>query len=101
MIEVEAKELVRIHHMYSPEATIRDIVFDGISGTAPDVSHIWAKQAAPFKNIVFRNVAVPALVECVNAEVTIDGGLFRKKSLSSKELQDRINNIENNKNLLH
>ena len=100
-IEVEAKELVRIHHMYSPEAKIRDIVFDGISGTAPDVSHIWAKQAAPFKNIVFRNVDVSALVECVNAEVTIDGGLFRKKHLSSKELQDRINNIENNKNLLH
>jgi polygalacturonase len=100
-IEVEAKELVRIHHMYSPEAKIRDIVFDGISGTAPDVSHIWAKQAAPFKNIVFRNVDVSALVECVNAEVTIDGGLFRKKTLSSKELQDRINNIENNKNLLH
>ena len=74
---------------------------DGISGTAPDVSHIWAKQAVPFKNIVFRNVAVPALVECVNAEVTIDGGLFRKKPLSSKELQDRINNIENNKNLLY
>ena len=100
-IKVEANELVRIHHMYSPEAKIRDIVFDGISGTAPDVSHIWAKQAAPFKNIVFRNVAVPALVECVNAEVTIDGGLFRKKHLSSKELQDRINNIENHKNLLH
>lgn len=100
-IEVEAKELVRIHHMYSPEAKIRDIVFDGISGTAPDVSHIWAKQAAPFKNIVFRNVDVPALVECVNAEVRIEDGLFKKKELSSKELQERINNIENNKNLLH
>ena len=100
-IKVEANELVRIHHMYSPQASIRDIIFNGITGSAPDVSHIWAKQAAPFKNIVFRNVAVPALVECVNAEVTIDGGLFRKKSLSSKELQDRINNIENHKNLLH
>ena len=87
--------------MYSPEAKIRDIVFDGISGTAPDVSHIWAKQAAPFKNIVFRNVDVPALVECVNAEVRIEDGLFKKKELSSKELQERINNIEYNKNLLH
>ena len=67
------------------------VVFDGINATA----------IFKFKNIVFRNVAVPALVECVNAEVTIDGGLFRKKHLSSKELQDRINNIENNKNLLH
>ena len=87
--------------MYSPEAKIKDIVFDGISGTAPDVSHIWAKQAAPFKNIVFKDVNVPASVECVNAEVKIEGGLFKKKELSSKELQDRINNIENNKNLLH
>ena len=100
-IKVEAKELVRIHHMYSAQASIRDIVFNGISGTAPDVSHIWAKQAAPFKNILFKDVNVPASVECVNAEVKIEGGLFTKKELSSKELQDRINNIENHKNLLH
>ena len=100
-IKVEAKELVRIHHMYSAQASIRDIVFNGISGTAPDVSHIWAKQAAPFKNIVFNDVNVLASVECVNAEVEIEGGLFKKKELSSKELQERINNIENNKNLLH
>ena len=100
-IKVEAKELVRIHHMYSAQASIRDIVFNGISGTAPDVSHIWAKQAAPFKNIVFKDVNVRAYVECVNAEVKIEGGLFKKKELSSKELQDRINNIENHKNLLH
>ena len=100
-IKVEANELVRIHHMYSPQASIRNIVFDGISGTAPDVSHIWAKQAAPFKNIVFKDVNVQASVECVNADVKIVGGLFTKKELSSKELQDRINNIENNKNLLH
>ena len=69
--------------------------------TAPDVSHIWAKQAAPFKNIIFKDVDVQAYVECVNAEVEIEGGLFKKKELSSKELQERINNIENNKNLLH
>lgn len=100
-IKVEAKELVRIHHMYSPQASIRDIIFNGITGTAPDVSHIWAKQAAPFKNIVFKDVNVRAYVECVNAEVTIEGGLFKKKELSSKELQERINNIENHKNLLH
>ena len=87
--------------MYSPQALIKDIVFDGISGTAPNVSHLWAKQAAPFKNIVFRNVDVSAYVECVNAEVKIEGGLFKKKELSSKELQERINNIENHKNLLH
>ena len=100
-IKVEANELVRIHHMYSPQASIRNIVFNGITGTAPDVSHIWAKQAAPFKNIVFKDVNVRAYVECVNAEVTIEGGLFKKKELSSKELQERINNIENHKNLLH
>lgn len=100
-IKVEANELVRIHHMYSPQASIRDIVFNGISGTAPDVSHIWAKQAAPFKNIVFNDVNIQASVECVNADVKIVGGLFTKKELSSKELQDRINNIENHKNLLH
>ena len=100
-IIVQANELIRIHHMYSPQALIKDIVFDGISGTAPNVSHLWAKQAAPFRNIVFRNVDVSAYVECVNAEVKIEGGLFKKKELSSKELQERINNIENHKNLLH
>lgn len=100
-IKVQAKELVRIHHMYSAQASIKDIVFNGISGTAPDVSHIWAKQAAPFKNIVFNDVNVPASVECVNADVKFVGGTFTKKELSSKELQDRINNIENHKNLLY
>ena len=100
-IRVQANELVRIHHMHSPAAMIKDIVFDGISGSVKYTSKIWAKQAAPFTNIVFRNVDVETEVECVNAKIKIEGGLIAKKKLSSKELKQRIENIEANKKLLH
>ena len=87
--------------MHSAQAVIKDIIFDGISGTAPRISRIWAKQAAPFTDIVFRNVDVEAEVECINANVKIENGMLSKKKLSSKELKQRIENIETNKKLLH
>ena len=100
-IRVQANELVRIHHMHSKQAVIKDIIFDGICGTAPRLSRLWAKQAAPFTNIIFRNVDVETEVECVNAQIRIDGGLMSKRKLSSKDLKLRIENIEANKKLLH
>ena len=100
-IRVQANELVRIHHMHSPSATIKDIVFDDISGSVKYTSKLWAKQAAPFTDIVFRNVDVETEVECVNAKIKIEGGLIAKKKLSSKELKARIENIEACKQLLH
>ena len=100
-IRVQAKELVRIHHMHSPAAMIKDIVFDGISGSVKYTSKLWAKQAAPFADIVFRNVDVPTDIECVNAQIKIEGGLLTKKKLSSKDLKARIEGIESCKKLLH
>ncbi len=100
-IEVNADYLMRIHHMRSPSCSIRDITFDGISGTAPKDSRIWAREAAPFGNIVFRNVDVPALYECVNAEVKTEGGSFRQKELSDEELAKRHGYIEEEKKLLY
>ena len=100
-IRVQAKEFVRIHHMHSPSATIKDIVFDDISGSVKYTSKLWAKQAAPFTNIVFRNVDVPTDIECVNAQIKIEGGLIAKKKLSSKDLKARIDGIESCKKLLH
>ena len=100
-IRVQANELVRIHHMHSPAAMIKDIVFDGISGSVKYASKLWAKQAAPFTNIVFRNVDVPTDIECVNAQIKIEGGLLTKKKLSSKDLKARIEGIESCKKLLH
>ena len=100
-IRVHANELVRIHHMHSPAATIKDIVFDGISGSVKYTSKLWAKQAAPFTNIIFRNVDVPTDIECVNAQIKIEGGLLTKKKLSSKDLKARIEGIESCKKLLH
>ena len=100
-IRVQAKEFARIHHMHSPAAVFKDIVFDDISGTAPRVSRLWAKQAAPFTNIVFRNVDIEAEVECVNAQIKIEGGLLTKRKLSSKDLKARIEGIESCKKLLH
>ena len=100
-IRVQANELVRIHHMHSPAAIIKDIVFDGISGSVKYTSKLWAKQAAPFADIIFRNVDVATEVECVNAKIKIEGGLIAKKKLSSKDLKARIEGIESCKKLLH
>ena len=100
-IRVQANELVRIHHMHSPAAMIKDIVFDGISGSVKYTSKLWAKQAVPFTDIVFRNVDVPTDIECVNAQIKIEGGLLTKKRLSSKDLKARIEGIESCKKLLH
>ena len=100
-IRVEAKELIRIHHMRSKDAVIRDITFENIIGIAPDDSHIWARKAAPFRNIVLKNVNVPARFECVDAFVKIKGGLFRKRELPPAGLKLRRDNIENEKKLLY
>lgn len=100
-IKVEAQELLRIHHMRSKSCSIHDITFDCVSGTAPNVSHIWAKMAAPFQNIVFKKVDVPAEYERINATVVVDGGLFKEKELSQEELDARRSYIEEEKKLLY
>lgn len=100
-IMVESEELVRIHHMWSPQAVIKDIEFNDIKGTAPRDSKLWAKKAAPFDNIIFRNVNVPAVFECINADVKVDGGMFKQKKLTRKDMEVRYDNIENHKKLLH
>lgn len=100
-ITVEANELMRIHHMYSDAAVVKDITFDHISGNAPNTSHIWAKAAAPFENIVMRNVDIQAEYERINADVRTEGGSFREKELSPEQLARRFNYIENEAKLLH
>jgi polygalacturonase len=100
-IKVEANELFRIHHMRSRSCTIKDITFDGVSGTASNICRIWAREAAPFGNIVFRNVDVQAEYECINAAVTVEGGLLKEKELSPEEHAIRRGYIEEEKKLLY
>ena len=100
-VRVEANELLRIHHMWSKDAVFKDITLDGISGTAPNVSRIWAKKAAPFRNIVLRDVEVPAQFECINARVKVKGGQFKPRKLSAKDRKLRRDNIEREKKLLY
>ena len=98
--KVDAQELLRIHHMRSLSCSIHDITFDGVSGTAPNDSHLWAREAAPFRNIVLRNVNVPAKYERINADVVTVGGLFKEKELSAEELEIRRGYIEDEEKLL-
>ena len=100
-IRVEAKELLRIHHMWAKDAIFRDITLDGISGTAPNVSRIWAKKAAPFRHIVLRDVNVPARFECINAAVKVKRGQFKPQKMSAQDKKLRKERIENNKKLLY
>lgn len=100
-IRVEANELLRIHHMRSKSCSIRDITFDCVSGTAPNDSHLWAKAAAPFQNIVFKKVDIPAEYERINASVVVEGGSFKEKKLSQEEMDVRRGWIEEEKKLLY
>ena len=100
-IRLQAKEFLRIHHMYSKSASIYDITFDGVEGVAPDCSHIWAKKKAPFSNILLRKVFIPAQFECVNATVIVQGGQIQQKEMSSDEIQLRQDWIENDSKLLY
>ena len=100
-IRVQAQELLRIHHMHAQAAVIKDITLDGITGTAPNTSRIWAREAAPFEGIILRDVDVPAQFECIHAEVRVTGGLLREKVLSDEERALRRENIENGKKLLY
>lgn len=100
-ISVEASQLLRMHHMRSKDAKVRDITFDHISGTAPGTSHFWAREAAPFEDIVLRDVDVPALYECVNAQVIVEGGSFQQKELTPEQLARRHDYIENETRLLN
>lgn len=99
-IKVGAAELLRIHHMRSKSCSIHDITFDCVSGTAPNDSHIWAKKAAPFQNIVLKNIDVPAWYERINASVVVEGGLFKERELTPEELETRRGYIEDEKKLL-
>ena len=56
--------------------------------------------AAPFQNIVFKKVDVPALYERVNASVVVEGGLFKEKELTPEELEILRSYIEEEKKLL-
>ena len=100
-VHLQANEFLRIHHMYSKSAEIYDITFDGVEGTAPNCSHIWAKKAAPFSNILLRKVFVPAEFECINATVRVEGGQIKQKKLTSDEIKLRQDSIENETNLLY
>jgi polygalacturonase len=100
-IRVGAHDLLRIHHMRSKDSVIKDITFDGISGTAPSESRLWARKAAPFQNIIFRNVEVPATFECVHANVKVEGGTFKEKELTTEEIKAIEDHIENETRLLY
>ena len=100
-ISVEAHELLRIHHMRSKDCVIRDITLEKVNGTAPNLSRLWAREAAPFRHIVFKDVNVPAQFECINADVRVQGGSFRETLLSDEERAARRENIESEKKLLY
>lgn len=100
-IRLQANEFLRIHHMYSKNALIYDISFDGVEGVAPNCSRIWAKGKAPFANILLQKVFIPAQFECVNAAVIVQGGQISQKELTSDEIQQRQDWIENESNLLY
>ena len=100
-IIANADRLMKIHHMRGDEGIIRDLIFDGISGTARTDSRIWAKEAHPFKGIILRNVDIESGFECINASVKVEGGHFKKHEIPSKTLKERRWNIENEKKLLY
>ena len=99
-IRIGAERLLKIHHMRG-EGRFKDIIFDGISGQVANDSQIWAKKDYPFESILFRNVDIDSAFECINADVTVRNSNFKAMKLSRKVLDERMNNIENEKKLLY
>lgn len=100
-IYVEAERLMKVHHMRSDCAEFSDIVFDGIHGKVSGDSQIWAKKDFPFKDILLRNVEVDSEFECINADVKVVGGKFKKKRIPAQLMKERQQNIAQEKKLLY
>ena len=98
----DSREFLRIHHMKSSSAVIRDIVFDGVAGDVREKARIWAHPDKPFENIVFRNVEIPHGVEIVNAkDVRFEGGSFRELPMSDAERAARSEKLRQFEELMN
>ena len=87
-IRIEARRFGRIHHLFSKDALFRNIVFDGLSGTVKEpLVPVYAHPNRPFEKIVFRNVDVACELEVVNAEVLVEGGAVKRRTLTSDDVE--------------
>ena len=100
-VRVDARNFLKMHHMYSKEATFSDIVFSDISGKVTERSIIRARATKPFERVTFRNVELPCGLEALNADVRIDGGTLERIELTDTEIAKRNADMEANRSLLH
>ena len=83
-VRAVADRLVYMYHRHATEALFRNIVFDGISAKTSEPSRLKAAASRPFEKIVFRNVDSPAGFSGVNADVTVEGGVFPRVAPEEK-----------------
>lgn len=98
----DARQFVKIHHMFSKEAVFRGLVFSGVSGTVKRPSQVFAHPNRPFEGIRFENCDIPCGVQVVNAkDVRFTGGTLREEPLSDERRTELSEAIENHKILLY
>lgn len=98
----DARQFVKIHHMFSMVAVFRGIVFTGICGNVKVPSQIYAHPNRPFEDIRFENCDMPCGVEVVNAKnVRFIGGTLAECRLSDERRLEISRAIQDHKILLH
>ncbi len=103
-VMIDAREFLRMHHMYSTEGLFRNIIFDGISGRVEDSENgviMRARKTRPFENIVFRNVDLDCQVDAVGVSPVIHGGGLTMKKQSKKQVKNIEEDMAALRNLLH
>lgn len=99
---IDAKCFLRIHHMHSDDAVMKNIYFSDISGRVSDQSHIYAVTKTPFGKIVFNNVDLDSGFVAVNApEIVVNGGSFKEVQLSDDERSKLIEDVDTRRVRLH
>lgn len=75
---VDAIDFCWIYPRFAKDAVVRNLTFEGVTGTVLSNSYVSATNGARFENIVFRNVDLPKAVDVKDADVRIEGGTIRR-----------------------
>ena len=85
-LTVDAVDFCWIYPYFAKNAVVRNMTFDGVSGTVLSNSYVSATNGARFENIVFRNVELPGAIDVRDADVRIDGGTIRRVESDKSDL---------------
>lgn len=85
-LTVDAVDFCWVYPRFAKNALVRNLTFEGVTGTVRSNSYVSATNGAKFENIVFRNVDLPGAVDVRDADVRIEGGTVRRIESDGSDL---------------